>query len=540
MTKAIIFLLNIFRPVFVHLGIDYPQMRTIVVAKLTVNNRIEKTQSKKKNTNNAIIKQGILMSLTGPVIFYLALSQGPLTNALLFFHALLFFMVFINFFTEYSQLLLNTTDNEVLLRLPVNSKTVLSARIVSMLIHILFTTSCLALIPFLIIVFWQGIPVALSFVAGVILNTVFAMMLANLFYAGLLRSIPAGKFEQIVTYVQIVFIAILAISYQFIANLSSRLTIDLSATPPLWMYFTPPCYFMSVTELILHPSWHALALSLTGLACCLFLFAVTITCFGASFSTKISQMATATAGNKPKRNSALTSGLTKLFARNTLQSSGFTLTWRLTSDSLRFKQSVLLIAICIIVPNCVVIYHTFNAMQEHNLSFSILIPLYMLPLLAIIVIPTLGLNDKGNMLWIYQSRPVSRPGQFLLGCFKAVYIKYFVPVFLIFFVLYLFLTGIKITVDLLLVFSFSTLFSLVYYLSNGLLFPFSKEQSMPKSQVFKSILVMVFLVVIAVVHFTLTLLPYATAIAIPLCWGVIILVARRIIRVPWQKIEAQY
>ena len=164
----------------------------------------------------------------------------------------------------------------------------------------------------------------------------------------------------------------------------------------------------------------------------------------------------------------------------------------------------------------------------------------MLPLLAAITIPSLGLTDKGNKLWLYQSKPLTQPGQFLMGCFKAIYLKYFVPIFLVFALVYIGLTGIKVIVDLLLIFSFCTLFSLIYFRLAGLLFPFSKEQETPQSQVFKMFMLMAFLGVIAVVHFTLTLLPYGTWIALPICWGIIYLIARKMINISWKKVEAQY
>lgn len=48
---------------------------------------------------------------------------------------------------------------------------------------------------------------------------------------------------------------------------------------------------------------------------------------------------------------------------------------------------------------------------------------------------------------------------------------------------------------------------------------------------------MAFLGVIAVVHFTLTLLPYGTWIALPVCWGIIYLIARKMINISWKKLK---
>lgn len=540
MVKTLLFILHIFRPLFIRLGIDYKQMCSIVTAKITVNNRTEKNRNGKQNANNTMLKQGIIMSLSGPLLFFLALRTSSLPSALLLFHALLCFTVFINFLSEYSQLLFSKNDNEILQRLPITSKTILSARIVSMLIHILFITICLAIIPFLIVIIWQGIVTGLLFIVGVILNTIFSLLLANLFYVGIMQYTPAEKFQKIMTFVQLIVVALLVFSYQFFTKANSQIAIDFTTAPPMWMYFTPPAYYTAITEFFLYPGYYTAALGLLGVGISLLLFILTITCFSSSLNQKVAQIEVQAAGQPIKAKSKYISRLANWFTRNPLQNSGFTLAWLLTGRNLKFKQAILPMYVCIILPNCMSIYHAFMHSHTKEVLFPMLIPLYILPLLVMITIPSLGLTDKGNKLWLYQSKPLAQPGLFLMGCFKAIYIKYFVPVFIAFALIYIGIAGIKVIIDLLLIFTFCTLFSLSYYRLSGLLFPFSKEQDVPQSQVFKMFMLMAFLGVIAVVHFTLTLLPYATLAAIPVCWGIIYLIARKLIHISWAKIESQY
>lgn len=540
MNKAIVFILNIFRPLFNRLNIDYKQMCSIVTTKLTVNNRIEKNRNGKPNANNTMIKQGIIMSLSGPLLFFFALRTSSLPSALLIFHALLCFTVLINFLSEYSQLLFNKNDNEILQRLPITSKTILSARIISMLIHILFITICLSLIPFLVVIIWQGVLTGLLFIVSVILNTIFSLLFANIFYVGIMQHTPAEKFQKVMTYVQLIFVALLIFGYQFFTSADSQIIIDFTTAPPFWMYFTPPAYFTAITELFLHPTYYTATLGLIGVGVSLLLFILTVTYFSSSLNQKVVQIELQTAGQPTKNKSKLINRLAGWFTRNPIQNSGFSLTWLLTGRNLKFKQAILPMYICIIFPNCMSIYHVFAQSHTQEILFPVLIPLYMLPLLAATTIPTLGLTDKGNKLWLYHSKPLSHPGQFLMGCFKAIHIKYFVSVFLVFTLVYMGLAGTKIITDLLLIFTLCTLFSLVYFRLAGLMFPFSKEQDVPQSQVFKMFMLMAFLGVLAVVHFTLTLLPYATLIALPVCWGIIYLIYRKIINISWEKIEAYY
>ena len=42
-----------------------------------------------------------------------------------------------------------------------------------------------------------------------------------------------------------------------------------------------------------------------------------------------------------------------------------------------------------------------------------------------------SIMEKGDLLWLYRSKPLARPGAIILGGFKALYVKYFLPVFIL-------------------------------------------------------------------------------------------------------------
>ena len=51
------------------------------------------------------------------------------------------------------------------------------------------------------------------------------------------------------SYVQVVLIAGVALSYQLVGQLIHNIQLDMFR-PGTWMYFTPPCYFMSLTVMV--------------------------------------------------------------------------------------------------------------------------------------------------------------------------------------------------------------------------------------------------------------------------------------------------
>ena len=96
---------------------------------------------------------------------------------------------------EYSRILFDGNDNHILRHLPVNSKTILVARLVSMLVYMFFLSGCMSVIPLVIVCFWKGVMSGAFFIISVFLNTIFTLLFANLSRGDALYfrgEVPAG------------------------------------------------------------------------------------------------------------------------------------------------------------------------------------------------------------------------------------------------------------------------------------------------------------------------------------------------------------
>ena len=91
------------------------------------------------------------------------------------------------------------------------------------------------------------------FIVSVFLNTIFTLLLANVIYLGGMRFVPTEKFQRVMSYAQIVLIAGVTLSYQVVGRLVMYIQMDMMH-PELWMYFTPPCYFLSLTSMVKEPA----------------------------------------------------------------------------------------------------------------------------------------------------------------------------------------------------------------------------------------------------------------------------------------------
>ena len=207
MIKVVTQILRLFQGVFTRMGVDFDRMLAIVTVKLTVDNRIDRSGRKKKNTSNGLMRQGILLGICGPIFFLPGIASGAFEVSLLLFQSYLFLMLLMSFMMEYSRILFDGNDNHILQRLPVNSKTILVARLVSMLVYMFFLSGCMSVIPMVIIGCWKGVISGAFFIISVLLNTIFTLLFANAIYLGVMRFISVEKFQRVMSYAQVVLIA---------------------------------------------------------------------------------------------------------------------------------------------------------------------------------------------------------------------------------------------------------------------------------------------------------------------------------------------
>ena len=93
MIKVVTQILRLFQGVFTRMGVDFDRMLAIVTVKLTVDNRIDRSGRKKKNTSNGLMRQGILLGICGPIFFLPGIASGAFEVSLLLFQSYLFLML---------------------------------------------------------------------------------------------------------------------------------------------------------------------------------------------------------------------------------------------------------------------------------------------------------------------------------------------------------------------------------------------------------------------------------------------------------------
>lgn len=540
MIKVVTQILQLLRGIFIRAGVDFERMLAIVTVKLTVDNRVDRSGRNKK-TSNALWRQGVLLGISGAVFFVFGMVDSSFEIPLLLFHSYLLLMLMMSFMMEYSRLLFNRNDNHILQHLPVTSKTILVARLVTMLSYMFFLSGCMSVIPAIVIVFWQGLMSAGLFIISVFLNTLFTLLLANVIYLGVMRFISVEKFVRVMSYVQVILVAGVAMSYQLVGMVVRNFQVDM-LHPETWVYFTPPFYFVALTTIVKQSSIPALILALSGIAGVVLLGFITVVYLAPYFSVKIGKIDEHALESKARKmgKERWLHGLARVFARGSLQASGFVLGWRLTRDNLRFRQGILPMIIYTIF---LAFFFIYQGSRDGIGGAGYYMPLYMASMVAIGVQMHMSTTEKEDLLWVYRSKPLARPGALILGSYKALYVKYYLPVYVLLSVVFIVRSDWIILPDLLFILAMSTFVSYVYLWFSGMLFPFSKERGTMNSgrNILRIVILMFMLFVIGGLHaLSMRLSWYGIWIAVAVAWIVVLLAEYFICRVSWKRVQSNY
>ena len=541
MIKVVTQILWFFQGLFTRMGVDFDRMLAIVTVKLTVDNRIDRSGQGKKNTSNALMRQGILLGICGLIFFLTGIASGAFGVSLLLFQSYLFLMLMMSFMMEYSRILFDGNDNHILRHLPVNSKTILVARLESRLVEMFFLSGCMSVIPLVIVCFWKGVMSGAFFIISVFLNTIFTLLFANVIYLVVMRFISVEKFQRVMSYVQVVLIAGVALSYQLVGQLIYNIQLDMFQ-PGTWMYFTPPCYFMSLTVMVKQPTGPALLLALIGVGLVVVLGYITVAYLAPYFAAKVGVLNSYSPVSKKHKGGkeGWLYGLARVFGRSPMQVTGFVLGWRMTRDNLKFRQGVLPMMIYTMF---LAVFFLYQGRQEETGGIAYYMPLYMMAMISIGIQMNMSITDKGDLLWLYRSKPLERPGALILGCFKALFVKYYLPVYVLLCGIFVAMLDWVILPDLLFILVVSTLVSYIYLWFSGMLFPFSKEKSSMDSgrNMLRVIVLMLMLVLVGGAH---TLAMRLSWFGI---WGAIVVMSFLVFlmefvicRVSWRKVISNY
>src|SRR5688500_17755417 len=122
--------LDLWKWLFLRLGVNYDQLRAIVEVKLTTDNRRQtvayKTKRNKEPTNT-FVATVLLYAVFGIFISFVIYTLPSFILSMLMFFTYIMVMIIMTLITDFSSILLDTSDNTIILPRPVDSRTLFIA-----------------------------------------------------------------------------------------------------------------------------------------------------------------------------------------------------------------------------------------------------------------------------------------------------------------------------------------------------------------------------------------------------------------------------
>jgi ABC-2 type transport system permease protein len=506
--------LDLFKRLFLFLGIDYVVMRKILQVKLTMDQRRVPTifnGAAKKKEGNHFLKSLALYAFYGLILIpFILLGENYMFQMSLVF-GMIMFILMTSMISDFSSVLLDLRDKNILYTKPLSRKTISAAKTLHVMIYMTFITVAFVAIPLVISIVSQGILFSLLFLLELILVNLFVVVLTALIYLVVLRFFNGERLKDIINYVQIILSISILVGYQLIARAFGIVNLDISYTFSWWHTLIPAFWYGAPYELLLHQKISGVMIMFSVLAVCVPLLSFFIYYrLMPSFERNLQKLLTDT-GKGEKKWRGLDDFWSKITCRSKEERLFFRFSSLMMQQEREFKLKVYpALGLSIVFPLLFVFndlrFSSLDEISQGKKYLNIYFCNLMIP--SIVHMLKFSGSYKGN--WIYRTAPISQISSIYSGTLKAFLVKLYFPILIIISIIYIWIFSLRIVPDLFIVFLAGIVQVLITYkILNDEEYPFSQSfEFAQETQGVKNFLLICLTGLFVVMHFFALLIPY--------------------------------
>ena len=455
------------------MGADTGQLGAILNMRLLVDDRkplsmrMNRGQNEQRERKHGSILSMFVFLLTGLIYAMPLLFISDRVFSIAVNLSLLFLMLTLSLVTDFSNTLFDNRDKYILFPRPINDKTLVLAKLLHVFIYLLRMVLPMSLASLVVLGFSDGLLSPLLYLIPLLLTVCLALFVVNSIYLIILNLTKPEKFKDIISYFQIlasvVFFAIFYLRPKMVfASSDSGVMLDTSKYQ--WMRYLPTYWLATLWSALGYPSTYGnnILWTVLGIVTPLLCAFVLIKFLSPSFAKKIGGIdgaetadlrQVAKTGKAPaKRPFYLI--MANLFNSSSEAKAGFIISWLQTSRSRAFRMRVF--------PSFAVVpFYFISVVKRGDVSFSEafaqlattskhLLLLYMSSYVLINGMNYLVISDSFKAAWVYYSSPAPRPGKIMVGALKAMWVKYFLPFFILLSIFTFWIWGSAVIMDVLL------------------------------------------------------------------------------------------
>lgn len=454
MIRVALFFLASLRSLFHALGAEFNQVRAIVGTRLLLDRRRAgdvNLLNQTGNTGSAVMAY-IFYTLMGGMVGFLISVVPSSVVAYAMYHSFLMFFITLILITDYSSVILDTSDNTIILPRPVSSKTLLAARVTHIIIYIGQYAFCLCIVPLVVSFVAHGWRAGVINIVASLLSIFLAFAATGGLYLLLIRFFQEERLKSIINLFQILTTIFLLASYQLLPRMLQMADIkNMVDYLPWWALPIPPLWMAGSVTVFVDQPFTALAgtCMLLAIITPFLLIWLSTKYLAPLFASRLADLGTSTVKTAPAETPAtwwdkIASHVTQPGAER----AAFQVVIRYFSRDRKLKLRIypsigyfLVLAVLFLVrtkDNSQTWSNFFDQLPQTHGYFMLL---YLVIFVVMGAAFEIYFSDEFKAAWIYYATPVEYPGKVLMGTLKAVFMQFFLPFYMLVSVLVLAIWG---------------------------------------------------------------------------------------------------
>lgn len=482
--------LDLFKGIFERFGIDYKAMRKILQVKLLLDSRRVATvlqnskanREENKDKNNFIKSLGMYLLLGFLMIPIVIFGQNYLFQMSIVMGMFMFFMM-TSLISDFSSVLLDLKDKNILLSKPINNRTLNMAKIIHIFFYVFMTTMAMmgpALIASLI---KNGVLFFFIFLMEIILIDLFLIVVTGLVYLLILRFFDGEKLKDIINYVQIGLTLTLSIGYQMISRIFQFVDFDtVKFTNKWWTYLLTPVWFAGSFEFFIRGNRDGYIVAYTIMAFIIPIVSIIVYIkLMPEFERNLQKLTSA--GKAKKNKDRLTGTISRLICKTKEERNFYRFATNMMKNERTFKLKVYpSLGMGFIFPFLILLSFSYTKDISQISQRSIYFTMYFSYIIIPAVLQFLGYSGDYKGAWIYETFPIDYWESIYRGTVKAAFINLFTPIFILISIIFLIVFKLSILPHIIIVYLNMMLSICILFMISEKNLPFSRAFEMSEGR----------------------------------------------------------
>lgn len=472
--------LDLFKPIFNRMDVDYQSLRSILNMKLVLDSRRTSTvlqggAEQKKERNNFLYSLGFYLLMGLIMVPFIIIGENYIFQMSMVFGVFMFFMM-TSLVADFSSVLLDLRDKEILLSKPISSQTLNVAKFLHIAYYIFMTSLALVGPALLVSLFRKGFLFFLLFLFEIVLIDLFLIVVTGILYLLILRFFDGEKLKDIITYVQIGLTLAITVGYQLLARAFTFVDIDkINFEAGTWAYLLPPIWFSAPFELVFNNNSETSTIVYSLLALVVPIAAIVFYIRSIPEFESNLQKLNDTGGIR-KDEGRLARFLSKLFTNDEEERNLYSFARNMMKNEREFKLKVYPnLGFGLIFPFLMMLPTVMDSTLLEIRNSGNFLSLYLIAFVILGIVQYLPYSSDYRGAFVFRVSPIKDTTSIYKGALKAGFIHLFTPVFLFEGIIFLLIFGLRIVPDLVLIYlNISIATVLIYKIINKDI-PFSRD-----------------------------------------------------------------